>query len=390
MLRRAQAVARIRHPNLARLLPLPGGAGLQPILGDARKLADFTLPAGTFKRFDLEQVVRLLLDVLAGLGALHEVVTDGQAFVHGEVCPSNVYVDEHGTARLVPLLNGHSGPVAPQHTGYAAPERLLGSVPDARVDTFSVGVMLWEALAGMRLFPDPSPTAVLARKVPPIQLDARTAWARPLCAIAERAIAFDPRARFQTVDELAKAMDRAVSSHLSGMVPRAWQEEAPTPVFQPRLHLAGLRASAVLPVVETSARSNQEVSHTVSPIVSDEPELEKALPPRRVGRAAFAVATLMLGALGLGWQVSRSGYVPAPPVERPRATPVSAAASPNDVAMPLATAPSSASASAAALPAPVTSASASPVSAHPQKAPRPAALPARQKPPPSKMADYGI
>src|SRR5690349_23863705 len=90
------------------MLPLPGGAGLAPVLGNARRLADFTLPAGTFKRFDLEQVVRLLLDVLSGLGTLHEVVTDGQAFVHGDVSPQNIYVDEHGTARLVPRLNAHS------------------------------------------------------------------------------------------------------------------------------------------------------------------------------------------------------------------------------------------------------------------------------------------
>src|SRR5882672_12322947 len=82
LLRRAQAVARLRHPNLVRMLPLPGGAGLSPVIGSARRLADFTLPAGTFKRFDLEQVVRLFLDVLSGLAALHEVASDGELFVH--------------------------------------------------------------------------------------------------------------------------------------------------------------------------------------------------------------------------------------------------------------------------------------------------------------------
>src|SRR3954466_5402535 len=115
------------------MLPLPGGAGLSPVLGNARRLADFTLPAGTFKRFDLEQVVRLLLDVLSGLAAVHEVVTDGQAFVHGQVSPQHIYIDEHGTARLVPLLNGHSMPGAKlEESGYAAPERLAGDPFDAR------------------------------------------------------------------------------------------------------------------------------------------------------------------------------------------------------------------------------------------------------------------
>ena len=47
------------------MLPLPGGAGLAPVLNDARRLADFTLPAGTFKRI----TVKILRDekVLATL-----------------------------------------------------------------------------------------------------------------------------------------------------------------------------------------------------------------------------------------------------------------------------------------------------------------------------------
>jgi serine/threonine-protein kinase len=298
------------------MLPLPGGAGLQPILGDAHKLSDFTLPAGTFKRFDLEQVVRLLLDVLAGLTALHEVVTDGDAFVHGEVCPQNVYVDEHGTARLVPLLNRHLAPERPEATGYAAPERLLGTTPDARTDTFSVGVMLWEALAGKRLFPDRSPAAVLARQVPPIELSPRTAWAKPLCAIAERAVTFEPNLRFQSAHELSNAIVAAAAQQLSRMPTDAWQEEAPTPVFQPRLHLPDLRASA--PPVTAAAQEMPTApvtrapspvslnavslgSDTVSPTVDVESKSAPARPARsgRTGLLVVGALTVALGAAGL-------------------------------------------------------------------------------------------
>jgi serine/threonine protein kinase len=281
-------------------------------LGDAHKLSDFTLPAGTFKRFELEQVVRLMLDLLAGLGALHEVVTDGEAFVHGEVSPRHVYVDEHGTARLVPLLNVHSAPAPPQHSGYAAPERLLGSVPDARVDTFSVGVMLWEALAGERLFPQPSPAAVLARQVPPIRLNGRTAWAQPLCAVAERAIAFEPNARFQTAHELAHAIATAAAPQLSLVEHESWQEEAPTPVFHPRLHLVSLRASTPPPAVtDVAPPSVNTAPNTVSPTVCGEPEEGE---PRRAGRrvpVAVAVAALVLGLGAHAWlQAPRDWYEP--------------------------------------------------------------------------------
>lgn len=303
-LRRAQAVARLRHPNLVRMLPLPGGAGLSPVLGNARRLADFTLPAGTFKRFDLEQVVRLLLDVLSGLAALHEVETDGRAFVHGQVSPQHIYIDEHGTARLVPLLTG----AKLEDSGYTAPERLVGRSIDARADVFSVGVMLWEALAGKRLFPRGVAQCSFDVKPPPIRLSAEASWALPLCALAERASSLEPGARFASALELSNAMAAAAAQQLSRVDTDAWQEEAPTPVFQPRLHLATLRASTPPPSVISLAPEPQtaSVAATVAslapPVVpADEP------PATRGGRARVALVGLALLSLtAAGFLLSKS------------------------------------------------------------------------------------
>jgi hypothetical protein len=291
-LRRAQAVARLRHPNLVRLLPLPGGAGLSPVLGNARRLADFTLPAGTFKRFDLEQVVRLLLDVLSGLAALHEVVTDGQAFVHGQVSPQHIYIDEHGTARLVPLLNG----AKLEDAGYTAPERLVGSASDARADVFSVGVMLWEALAGKRRFPKGLAQGLPELKPPPIRLSPEARWAQPLCALAERASALEPTARFASALALSNALAAAAAQQLSRVDTDAWQEEAPTPVFQPRLHLATLRASTPPPSVITIAPEPAAAPVEAAPGA----ELAVAPVPVRRGRARVALVGFALLSLGAG------------------------------------------------------------------------------------------
>jgi serine/threonine-protein kinase len=307
-MRRAQAVARLRHPNLVRMLPLPGGAGLSPVLGHARRLADFTLPAGTFKRFDLEQVVRLMIDVLSGLSALHEVVSDGEPFVHGAVSPQNIYIDEHGTARLVPLLPAHfSNNAKLERTGYVAPERLLEQPTDARADVFSVGVMLWEALAGKRFDADGSLSSLLTpgQSLPPIRLSPRLRWAQPLCGVAERAVAVEPAARFASALELSQAIERIAAQQLARVDTDAWQEEAPTPVFQPRLHLATLRASTPPPAVltlpapgepeEPKASSERAVVTNSAPV--EEPF---AAPPRRRARAV----ALGLGALALGAAVA--------------------------------------------------------------------------------------
>jgi serine/threonine protein kinase len=245
---RAQVIARLRHPNLVRMLPLPGGAGLVPVVNDARRLSDFMLTSAPFKRFELEQVVRLMLDVLSGLSSLHEAVVDDEHFVHGDICPQQIYVGEHGSAKLVPLTSRHAlARTQPEPNGYVAPELLRGEPADARADLFSVGVMLWEALAGRRLFPDGRASAVMAtltcNKPPKLTVPTRLIWAAPLCTLVERVIALDPAVRPASAVELSNAVAKAVGKHLAKVGGDSWQDEAPTPVFQPRLHLAQLRST---------------------------------------------------------------------------------------------------------------------------------------------------
>ncbi|HEX2876174.1 MAG TPA: hypothetical protein VHP33_33210 [Polyangiaceae bacterium] len=399
--RRAQAVARLRHPNLVRLLPLPGGAGLQPVLGNARRLADFTLPAGTFKRFDLEQVVRLLLDVLSGLSVLHEVVTDGQPFVHGQVSPETIYIDEYGTARLVPLLQGSKVEVV----GYRAPERLAGGTVDARADVFSVGVMLWEALAGKRLFPKGMAAQALAAP-PAIRLSPDARWAQPLCAIAERAIALQPAARFASAVEFSNALAAAAAQQLSHVDTAAWQDEAPTPVFQPKLHALPVRSTTPPPSVVTLApESTGAVTASTAAEPSEVTEPSLVAPRRsRAGRVvavALALGALCIGAAAFWFTPVRFRVRSVAPA--PAAAPVPAPARRMDVnpdGPALSAAPLSRPVAAAAalaphvpVPVPALSASASASASASVAPPRSAAPP----PPPKRVAplrvhgnDYGI
>jgi serine/threonine protein kinase len=141
-LHRAQLIAGVSHPNLVRLVPRSGG-GYSTALAGAQLLSHFGSSSAPFRRFELEHAVGLLLDVLNGLGALHELVIDRQPFVHGSVSPEHICVDAHGQARLLPLSRWHStAEAANEMNGYAAPEWLLGSQVDRRTDLFSVGVLL--------------------------------------------------------------------------------------------------------------------------------------------------------------------------------------------------------------------------------------------------------
>lgn len=414
---RAQVIARLRHPNLVRMLPLPGGAGLVPVANDARRLADFTLTSAPFKRFELEQVVRLMLDVLSGLSSLHEAVVDGERFVHGDVCPEHVYVGEHGTAKLVPLTSWHARRgVKHEPNGYTAPELLRGDPVDARADLFSVGVMLWEALAGRRLFPDSRADAVLALlrsdRRPLLSVPTRLIWAAPLCVIVERAIALDPATRPQTAMELSNAIAKAVGKHLAKVNGDTWQDEAPTPVFQPRLHLPHVRSTTppatvididneVTQRAATRAQLLEQSTPTpetpaafaaASPPLPDIDDTEPSVRPPAGWLRASAFASLGAAAIvAVAWlgytQRSSSATHAAQPAPVATLPPVvaPAAPAPAPVATPLVAPPEQS-------PPAASTASAAPSASARTKPKAPPALRARPKKAPSRpqSADYGI
>src|SRR3954464_15295771 len=134
----------------ARLVPMRRGEHgyeLDPSTADW-----FELPAGRgFAGYGLGRALRMLLDVLRGLTALHDTFdATGETFAHGDVALPQLRIDPDAVCRLVPLTARHSlsrsSPPAREALGHLAPERLLGELVDVRSDVFSAGALLWEAL----------------------------------------------------------------------------------------------------------------------------------------------------------------------------------------------------------------------------------------------------
>ena len=418
---RAQVIARLRHPNLVRMLPLPGGAGLVPVTNDARQLSDFILASAPFKRFELEQVVRLMLDVLSGLSALHEAMVDEEHFVHGNICPQQIYVGEHGSAKLVPLTSWQArSSTAHEPNGYVAPELLRGEPADARADLFSVGVMLWEALAGRRLFPDGRSPAVMAaltsNELPKLTVPTRLIWAAPLCTLVERVIALDPAVRPSSAVELSNAIAKAVGKHLARINGDSWQDEAPTPVLQPRLHLAQLRSTTppatVLDIdaevtrravtTEQLLRETEPTPETPAAFAASSPPpspADQGLPPARLAAgglraSAFALAAVAIAALAwLGFDHQRATRSQASQPAAVTMLPTSATLAPPAAELPsLPPAPPAASLEAPASAPPTSSAAAAPSATVGAKRPTRPTVQVKPKktPPRPAAADYGI
>lgn len=232
LLRDARCLERNWHPNIARVrhVDLAGGElTIASEMIDGATLEDLFAAAKPERASSREPllplgiVARVVLDVLAGLTALH-ALRDGMSaplgMFHGELCPANVIVGRDGVARIVNALRARPVHVATgsEAVGYAAPEVLESGRGDARSDVYSVGVMLWEALTACRLHDERVPARVLARQregdsIAPL-VDPTSPFAG-LAGVAMTALAFDAGARFRSASEMAAAIRKAVGAQLA-------------------------------------------------------------------------------------------------------------------------------------------------------------------------------
>src|SRR6202035_799107 len=108
-------------------------------------------------------VSSIILGVLYGLEAAHEARTEQGAplgIVHRDVSPQNVMVGADGLARVADF--GVAKAASRSHStrdgkikgklAYMSPEQIQRLEVDRRADIYGVGVILWEALAGRKLF----------------------------------------------------------------------------------------------------------------------------------------------------------------------------------------------------------------------------------------------
>jgi hypothetical protein len=164
----------------------------------------------------LELLLRVFVDTLAGLHALHEArdSTGRQLrLVHGQLAREEIFVGLDGIARITNVARTSVRRDA-RYVGYLAPEVLGGDdAPDPRSDVYSVGVHLWEALARKRLFDGAVAGQVLAQQtgapVPRPNVSQDMLWAVPLVEVALKALAPDKKDRFASAAEMSAEIVRA-------------------------------------------------------------------------------------------------------------------------------------------------------------------------------------
>ena len=223
LLREAQALARLSHPNVVIVHDV--GVVRDDQVFVAMELVDgLTLRAwlGAAKR-TWQEIRDVMLAAGAGLAAAHAA-----KLVHRDFKPDNVLVAkdcrvrvmDFGLARLkrgdtippesaAPVLTPDSTPDPTIVEGvigtpaYMAPEQFDGIDGDARSDQFSFGVVLFEALTGGRPY---AKDLVPTKASPQPSIPASAHVPARVAEVAVRAVATDPAKRFASMNELLAAL----------------------------------------------------------------------------------------------------------------------------------------------------------------------------------------
>jgi serine/threonine protein kinase len=226
--REARAAASVRHPNVASVFHL-GKSGDSYFYAmefvDGESLDKVIRRSG---RLDPSTALKVTALVAAGLEAI-----DQQNLVHRDIKPSNIMVstrdDNIANAKIIDLGlakgtiadDGSISEISIQGTfagtpAYASPEQFAGVGADIRSDLYSLGITLWEMLAGEVPFKGSTSRLIYQHQHATPPVDKLTHVPQPVIALVGILLEKDPDRRLQTPTELLQGIPKVTEALESG------------------------------------------------------------------------------------------------------------------------------------------------------------------------------
>ncbi|MCA9580320.1 MAG: serine/threonine protein kinase [Myxococcales bacterium] len=249
----ARLGARLNHANIVSVFDIGSTDNTYFIVmeyvdgGNLKALIEAFRKEG--RHFPLKAGVYICMEACRGLNYAHETVDDDNRplhIVHRDVSPPNILLSRRGEVKLTDFglakattqLEKTDPGVVKGKFSYLSPEAALGQEVDARTDVFALGVVLWEMLAGRRLFlgeSDYETVKLVQKAVVPSLQGLHPEVDSDLDAVVQKALTRDPNDRYRSAAEFGDALAGYLFSHrlkvtsydVADLVKRTLQESVP-------------------------------------------------------------------------------------------------------------------------------------------------------------------
>jgi serine/threonine protein kinase len=222
-LREARAAAKVRHPNVGSIFHLGSSGGEYFYVMEFVEGATLESLIQRSGRLEVKLALEIASQVAAGLEAIHE-----QQLIHRDIKPTNIVVrlkeDGRVTAKIIDLglakeVTEAGSQSAISNLGafggtpdFASPEQLAGLVLDIRSDLYSLGVTLWEMLAGQVPFGGSAAEVTHQHQHSPLPLEQLKGLPQPFVVLLKVLLEKDPAQRVQSPGELLKAIQAVAAA----------------------------------------------------------------------------------------------------------------------------------------------------------------------------------
>lgn len=207
-IREAKVAARVNHPNIVSIHDISATLGRAHIVMEyvqGTSLGRYLREKGGLSP---REAVNLFMQACSALDAVHKA-----GIVHRDIKPDNILIAKGGLVKLTDfgLAKAESSRITAANVvmgtpSYMSPEQSLGAEVDARSDIYSMGLVLHEMLTGKTVFTGGDVPERQRTEVPPAPGAVAADIPELLDRVVMKAIAKDPRQRYQTVSEFAAAL----------------------------------------------------------------------------------------------------------------------------------------------------------------------------------------
>lgn len=208
-LEEARKLAKVDHPNIVRVMAAGKWTDGRPYfvmeLLRGQPLSDI-LKRGALAE---NEVIRISKDVLSALEAAHR-----NGIIHRDIKSSNIFICEDGRTKVIDFGIARDEAASsvsvfgkPLGTpAYMSPEQALGERATPQSDLYSLGIVMYEMLAGFRPFRAESPVALIRMHVDVQPPQLPIGISPNLTQLVAHALLKDSTARFQTAIEMARQL----------------------------------------------------------------------------------------------------------------------------------------------------------------------------------------